>query len=370
VSYGGRSYAAAELGALGDLLVARDLATQPVAEALAWLAANALDAQGRLDLGGRRFAVLGAAAEIAPTRVLLAAGADVLWLDVVPPPEAWLEDDALSGRITQAKGLGDLLAKPRETVSAISTYAGAERVDFGLFAYAGGNGREWRLAGAMNAIVDAVGPERTRSVSLYVSPTHPAALSPAELEVAARRNLALPGWQRALGAAGLLGGPGIGGGGGAPVQRAVVAIQGVSYQAAQYVEKLLAMERWAAFGIAGGGGAAALSANVAGITRTRSLSHPLFEAAYVGGVAFGVETFAPETTRALNALLMIHDLLNPKAAGAPGPDRASAPQALFGTRVHGGVYGLPFEVRRVLVAAALLGFAKQPRLLRGFFAKP
>ena len=76
----------------------------------------------------------------------------------------------------------------------------------------------------------------------------------------------------------------------AQVPRIVVALQGASYQAAQYVEKLCAAERWAAVP----GRRFTVSANVAGISRTRSLSHPLFEAAYAGATAFGVETFVPE----------------------------------------------------------------------------
>jgi hypothetical protein len=153
------------------------------------------------------------------------------------------------------------------------------------------------------------------------------------------------------------------------VQRSIVAIQGTSYQAAQYVEKVLAMERWAAFGVAAEGGAAALSANVAGITRTRSLDHPMFAAAYLGCGAFGVETFAPETTRPLCALLMLHDLLNPKAPGAPEAGRVRSPEALLGKRVHGGVYGLPFELQRMLVGAGVIGFVKKPSLLGGFLRR-
>ncbi len=366
VPYAGRSYAARDLLALGELLVSRDLATQPVAEALAWLAANALDAQGRLDLAGRRFAVMGAAAEIAPTPLLLAAGADVLWLDVSPPPEKWLTDDSLSGRITRGAGIGDLLTQPRESAAAIAHFASAGAVDCGLFAYAGGGGREWRLGATMNAIVDAVGPERVRSASVYVSPTHPAALSPQELAMAARRSLAMPGWQRALGMVGALGKPGQGGIPEARLQRSVVAIQGASYQAAQYVEKILAMERWAAYGVAAEGGEAVFSANVAPITRTRSLEHPMFAAAYLGCGAFGVETFASETTRPLGALLMLHDLLNPKAIDAPSGSRAGSLQGRFTQRVHGGVYGLPFDLQAMLVAAAVIGFAKKPGLLGGF----
>jgi hypothetical protein len=294
----------------------------------------------------------------------LAAGADVLWLDVAPPPRAWLESGTFSGRLTRAAGVGDLLAQPREAAAAVAEFASAGPVDCGLFAYAGGGGREWRLCSAMNAIVDALGPERVRSVSVYVSPTHAAALSRAERETSARRGLDLPAWQRSLAALGLLK-PGLAGSGELRIQRAIVATQGVSYQAAQYVEKLLAMERWAAFGVGGEGGRAALSANVAGITRTRSLEHPMFAAAYLGAGAFGVETFAPETTRSLSALLMLHDLLNPKAHGVRSEEHHPAPEALFSQRVHGGVYGVPFELQRTLVAAALIGFARRPALLAG-----
>ncbi len=375
VPFEGRSYQGRELGVLGETLVARELATPQVAEALAWIAANAFDKQGRLDLAGRRFALLGAGAEIAPTPILLAAGAEVFWLDVVPPPDKWLVDDGLSGRITTSKGLGDLLAYPREIAAALQQFAAPGPIDCGLFAYAPGAGREWRLASAMNAIVDAVGVDRVRSASLYVSPTHPAVLSKQELDVAGRRRLAQPGWQTALGALGVLGaagqtsGAGVAGVAAARVQRSVVRIQGASYQAAQYIEKVLAMERWAAYGIAGRGGAATLSANVAGITRTRSLEHPVFAAAYVGCAAFGVETFAVETTRALSALLMIHDLLNPKAPGAPGASRAEHPQALFSQRVHGGIYGLPFDLQAMLIAASVLGFARRPGLLGGLLRR-
>jgi hypothetical protein len=366
VPFEGRRFAGKDLAALGEALVARDLATPPVEGALRWLTEHALDARGELDLSGRRFAVLGAAAEIAPTPLLLAAGADVLWLDVARPPEKWLGDESLSGRIVASPRLGDVLAQPREIAAAIGAWASAGGpVDCGMFAYAPGAGREWRLASTMNAIVDAVGPERVRSAQLYVSPTHPALLSEHELAGARRRAASAPGWQRALGAAGLLGKSSPAGTSSAPIQRAVVELQGASYQAAQYVEKLLAMERWSTYGIAGRGGQAALSANVAGITRTRSLEHPIFAAAYLGCGAFGVETFAPETTRPLAALLALHDLLNPAAAGAATPERKAHPQALFGQRVHGGLYGLPYDLEPMLKAAGVLGFARRPALLAG-----
>ena len=63
----GRRFEGRGLGALGEVLLEQNLATPAVADALAWLAKNALDGSGVLDLSGRRFALLGAGAEIAPT---------------------------------------------------------------------------------------------------------------------------------------------------------------------------------------------------------------------------------------------------------------------------------------------------------------
>jgi hypothetical protein len=139
------------------------------------------------------------------------------------------------------------------------------------------------------------------------------------------------------------------------VPRLVVGLQGASYQAAQYVEKLCAAERWAALP----GRRFTVSANVAAISRTRSLSHPLFEAAYAGATAFGVETFAPETTRALAGLLTLHDLLNPAAPGAPGGDAS----ALFAQRFHGGFHVVPWSIDPALRAAAVIGLVRRPALL-------
>ena len=103
-----------------------------------------------------------------------------------------------------------------------------------------------------------------------------------------------------------------------------------------------------------------VSANVAAISRTRSLSHPLFEAAYAGATAFGVETFAPETTRALSGLLTLHDLLNPAAPGAPRRRRRARSSR---ERFHGGFHVVPWAIDPALRVAAVIGLARRPALL-------
>jgi hypothetical protein len=355
IPYGGRVFRGREIVQLVDDLAGRELLAPAGRDALVWLLDHTLDAAGELDLGGRRFALLGAGAELAPTPLLLEAGAEVLWIDLAAPREALAKDSALSGRLWVPRGGADLLAAPAAVTATLSQFAEAGPIDVGLYAYAPGASREWRLEAAMNTIVDALPAAALRSISLLVSPTTPLALGPAERAARARRAGALPDWQRALGAAGLLGARDPVSAGEAQVPRIVVALQGASYQAAQYVEKLCAAERWAAVPSR----RFTVSANVAGISRTRSLSHPLFEAAYAGATAFGVETFAPETTRALSGLLTLHDLLNPAAPGAPGGDS----RALFAERFHGGFHAVPWAMDPALRVAAVLGLARHPALL-------
>ncbi len=356
IPYSGRVFRGREIARLADDLAARELLSPAARDALCWLLDSALDASGEIDLGGRRFALLGAGAELAPTPLLLEAGAEVLWIDIGAPREALAKDSALSGRLLVPRGGANLLLSPAVVAATLARFAEAGPIDVGLYAYAPGASREWRLEAAMNAIVDALPPEALRSISLLVSPTTPLVLGLAERAARERRAGTLPAWQRALGAIGLLGAREPVSAGDVQVPRLVVALQGASYQAAQYVGKLCAAERWAA----APGRRYTVSANVAGISRTRSLSHPLFEAAYAGATAFGVETFAPETTRALNGLLTLHDLLNPAAPGAPG---AATGSALFAERFHGGFHVVPWAIDPALRMAAVLGLARRPALL-------
>jgi hypothetical protein len=356
IPYRGELHRGAALGTLVEDLTERDLLGASAQAALRWLLDHALDEAGELDLGERRFALLGAGAELAPTTLLLEAGAEVLWIDRAAPPETLAKDSALSGRLRLPRAPIDLLEQPEVAVATLARFAEAGPIDLGLYAYAPGAGREWRLEAAMNAIVDALPQDAIRSVSLLVSPTAPLPLGPGERAARERRYLARPAWYRALDRLGLLGSD-------APVRvddvevpRLVVALQGASYQAAQYLEKVLAAERW----LARPGRGFSVSANVAGISRTRSLSHPLFEAAYAGAASFGVETFQPETTRALNGLLTLHDLLNAHAPGAAG---ATDADALLGQRFHGGFHVVPNAVDPSLRVAAGIGLVKQPALL-------
>jgi hypothetical protein len=93
-----------------------------------------------------------------------------------------------------------------------------------------------------------------------------------------------------------------------------------------------------------------VSANVAPATATRSVTkNRLLAAAYAGAKRFGVEVFAPETSRVLMAALLVHDL----RAAAPAP---AHPDDLFAQQAaHGGLWRVAYLPRSVLGLAAVTG---------------
>jgi len=352
--YQGERWPAERLPELGEDLTARGMATAGVGDALDWLASEILE-DGRVRLSGRRIAILGAGAEMAPTRFWLESGADVLWLDVAPPPQEWRTLPGLSGRLYWPAETMDLLTRPREVLATLNAFADGNPIDLGLYAYAPGQARELLLTGVMNEIVEALSVSLLESVTLLVSPTTPTALTPPDLaDMQARRN-DRPGWEAALDRLGLLGrGGGCVTSGEAAATRSVVGIQGASYQAAQYLGKVLMAECWAGDNPSRPDEPALrVSANTAAITRTRSLNHPVFTAAFGGAAAFRVETMTPRFSRRLNGLLALRDWLHPEV---PVPGRL---------RVHGGIHTLPYPLDPALRMAAAIGFVRSPKLLRG-----
>jgi hypothetical protein len=337
---------------------------------LRWTIGHIAAQGGVLDLRDQRFALLGAGAELAPTAALLRAGASVLWVDLASPERFLRAHSPGAGTLLQAAQPLNLLEQPASIRAAIERFADKGPVHLGNFAYASGASQEWRLAAAMNAIATHVPTGLLRSVSMWVSPTTVPTLQP-ESVAAAEEQLAHEAvWKSALRRAGLLTKPGSYSINGHPVGYSTVSIQGLSYQAAQYVSKLCAAEALALFGgdkPASGSAQHGLtvSANVAGITRTRSLSHPVFAAAFLGAPAFGVRIFQPETTRALSVLLMLHDLLNPEAAGQAGSSVTAAqkPGLIHAQQMHGGIYNLPYALESAIRIAALLGMGKDPLIL-------
>ena len=350
IVYRGERWAADRMAEFGRHLVDRGVMSVAAGDALAWVHAQALDG-GAIDLSGRKIAVLGAGAEMAPTRLWLEAGADVLWLDTEPPPESWWDTAGMSGRIHWPPGNADLLSQPREIRATLEVFADGHPLDVGLYAYAPGRARELRLTACMNALVEALPEALVRTVTMLVSPTTPTTLSPDELDRMQARRDTRPRWEAICQRLGLFGsGGGCSRVGKAATTRTIVTTQGASYQAAQYLAKTLTAERWAQAGVR-------VSANTAAITRTRSMAHPVFAAAFGGAAAFGVETLTPRQSRRINGLLSVHDWLHPDLP-VPGS-----------VRVHGALHALPYPLEPALRVAAAIGFARSPRLLKGLFAR-
>lgn len=332
---------------LADHLVSQRVISAAAGEALTWLQRQVLK-QGELDLRDRRVVVLGAGAEMASTRFFLEAGAEVLWLDMFPPPPE-LTTGAFPGSLYWPFEPIDVLQRPAEMLATILGFADGGAIDLCLYAYAPGQARELRLTGAMNLLVDALPDEQVRSITMLVSPTTASELDAQDvLDMEARRTQA-PWWEKTLGVSGVMGKPGCASCRYASVTRTLVNIQGASYQAAQYLGKVISAEVWHTRGFR-------VSANTAAITQTRSLDHPVFDAAFGGARALQVETFTPAQSQTINGLLAVHDWLS---ADRPIPGKI---------RVHGGIHTLPYPLDKALRIAAAIGFARSPGLLFRIFS--
>jgi hypothetical protein len=257
----------------------------------------------------------------------------------------------------------NILLQPNRIRASIEAFSDGEPVHIGMFAYAAGASQEWRLASTMNAIILSLPPACVASVSMLISPTSAAVIQPEDVSNGQTLKQRLPLWQGLLKSVGQLKQSVSFDVNGIPVARAIVPLQGVSYQAAQYISKILTAEVFATQGIDLQGPPRPLrvSANVAGITKTRSLNHPVFQAAFLGAPTFGVEIFEVPTTQALATLLILHDLLNPQQN--PTGDIS----ALFAKQVHGGIYSRAFALDPMIRIATLMGMVKRPNLLLKMF---
>ncbi|SMF29161.1 hypothetical protein [Pseudobacteriovorax antillogorgiicola] len=359
VPFRGQRYEGARLKDLAELMLQEHQITKAAAKAITWISREALNDDGCINLKGQKFVILGASAELAPTAMLLKAGASVLWVDIQDCKSFVDRHKGLSGTLYFGEKARNILLEPQTIGSTIEAFADGEPVHIGMFAYAAGASQEWRLTATMNGIVRSLEPSIVGSVSMLVSPTSPAVMQPEDLDRAKTMHRSPPAWQGVLKTLGLLNLENQFEKEGLPVARAIVPLQGVGYQAAQYISKTLAAEVFATQGVSLDGDAKPLrvSANVAGITKTRSLQHPVFQAAFLGAKTFGVEIFEVQTTQALSGLLLLYDLLNQDHKVQDDP------QQLFAEQVHGGIYSRAFALDPMIRIATVMGLAQKPRLL-------
>jgi hypothetical protein len=281
-----------------------------------------------LRLPGRTVAVLGAGAEMGPVPALLSWGARVIAVDL-PRPAIWerLADMARRGAGTLLVPVGDDEPgrhQPGGSAEAIAQRAGVDLISdipaiacwlaafdgplvLGNYAYADGAANV-RVCAAVDALTVRLQAERADvALAFLATPTDVFAV-PADAVAQSARAYATR--SRAAKLAGLplrtlSGGrllrraypPGADPG----INDSLVPQQGPNYVLAKR------LQRWRATLARAGGGT--VSMNIAPPTRTRSvMKNRALAAAYASAHRFGVEVFEPATSRALMAILLVHDL--------------------------------------------------------------
>lgn len=319
-----------------------------------------MDTPEWLDLSDRAFALLGAGAEMGPLEPLSQWGAHVVAVDV-PKERIWDRIRGIAragaGTLTLPEGDAgagvDLLQETPEVATFLRGAADGMPLTIGSYAYADG-ARHVQVAHASDALVELLLRDRPdASYAELATPTDAFAVPEDLVEESARR-WSGRGWR------GVLQAPARAASRGALYARAydtvvertdgsrvgiadvLVPQQGPNYTLAKRIQ------RWRA--VAAQADGHVVSANVAPATRTRSVTkNKLLAAAYAGAGRFGVEVFAPETSRVLMAALLVHDL----RAQTPAP---AHPDDLFVDQAaHGGLWRAAYSPRSVLGIAAVTG---------------
>ena len=343
-----------------------------------------LDNPDWLDLGGVDIAILGAGAEMGPTRSLLRWGANVHAVDL-PRPDVWqrllatARSTAGSLRVPIAfddrgnppfvvggvvhpeddptvasNAGGDLLRQAPE----LSTWLGEIDGPFVLGSYAYADGAAHVLLSmASDAIaVDLLSRRDDLTLAYLATPTDVFMVPFDAVEESRRR------WD-ARGVSGMLQSPlrllrqfqpnyaedyltddGTPFG----ICDSLVPQQGPNYALAKR------LQRWRALVARSSG--TPVSLNLAPATRTQSvLKNRALAAAYAGAGRFGVEVFDPATSNTLMAALLVHDLRNPAAAASPSTPLANPMDLFVQGANHGGLWRAAYSPRSVLGIAAVLG---------------
>ena len=378
--YRGRRLFGDDLRRQIDQWVASGIAEPGFAAALTLL----LDNPDWLDLSDVDIAVLGAGAELGPTRALLRWGARVHAVDL-PRPDLWARLIGLTrgtaGSLRLPIGL-DRDGNPPFVVggvvhpeddATVAAQAGADLLTrtpelltwlreieqpfvLGTYAYADGAAHVLLSMAADALVTELLSGRDDVTLAYLATPTDAFMVPMAAVEESRRR------WD-SRGLTGLLQSPlrlmrqfepnyaqtyvaqdGTEFG----INDSLVPQQGPNYALAKR------LQRWRALVARADG--VPVSLNLAPATRTRSVvKNRALAAAYAGAGRFGVEVFDPSTSTTLMAALLVHDLRNPAAAANPDTPLAN-PMDLFAQAAnHGGLWRAAYAPRSVLGIAALLG---------------
>lgn len=378
--YRGKRLFNAELRRQLDRWVTNGIAEPSLATAIELV----LDNPDWLDLRDTDVVLLGAGAEMGPTRALLRWGATVHAVDL-PRPEIWQrlieitrntagtlripislgsegqppfvidgrlhpDDDATVAQVAGA----DILQQMPEVRTWINDIEGP--FILGNYAYADG-----ALHALLSVATDAIAASLLAArddvtLAFLATPTDVFMVPIAAVEESRRR------WSR-RGMGGLLQAPlrllnqfepnypntiTTADGHQVGLNDSLVPQQGPNYVLAKRIQ------RWRALVARSQG--RRVSLNLAPASRTRSVvRNRALAAAYAGAGRFGVEVFEPSTSTALMAALLVHDIRNPKAVANPNVPLAN-PMDLFAQAAnHGGLWRVAYAPRSVLGIAAVLG---------------
>jgi len=343
-----------------------------------------LDNPDWMDLRDIDIALLGAGAEMAPTRSLLRWGARVHAVDL-PRPGIWerltaitrntagslripiaLDDDGNppfvvegdvhpddDATICGAAGV-DLIAQMPE----IRTWLAETEQPFvlGTYAYADG-AQHVRLSMASDAIVTSLVGQRNDITLAYLATPTDVFVVPMECVDASRKR-----WEnRGIGS--LFQAPlriarqfepnypnvhATASGTSVGLNDSIIPQQGPNYILAKRIQ------RWRALVARADG--IPVSLNLAPATRTRSVvRNRALAAAYAGADRFGVEVFNPSTSTTLMAAMLVHDLRNPTSTAHPETPLDNPMDLFVSGANHGGLWRAAYAPRSVLGIAAVLG---------------
>jgi hypothetical protein len=380
VPYRGRRLFGDDLRRQADDWVARGVAEPGFAAALHLL----LDNPDWLDLRDLEIVILGAGAEMGPTRSLLRWGASVHAIDL-PRPGIWQRlietTRATAGSLripipVSESGDGPFVLDGFVHPDDDATVAGHAGVDLlrqlpevrtwlaeietpfvlGNYLYADGAVHVLLSMAADALAVDLLARRQDITLAYLATPTDVFMVPFAAVEESRRRwesrgvGALLQAPLRLVGkfepnypedhvaADGTLFG----------INDSLVPQQGPNYALAKR------LQRWRALAARADG--VPVSLNLAPATRTQSvIKNRALAAAYAGAGRFGVEVFEPGTSTALMAALLVHDLRNPESSANPATLLAN-PMDLFAAAAnHGGLWRSAYAPRSVLDIAAVLG---------------
>lgn len=320
-----------------------------------------LDHPEWLSLEGDTIVMLGALAETAPLRHLLTWGADVIAVDL-PTQVAMRQLSGLAesgaGRMrlpVRPESLGgnapvgaNLMVEFPEVAHWLSRFD--ERLSLAHYYYTE-SAAYLQLAAAGDALDQIVSAHKPDTgVSYLLSPTASYAVGAYEIGFSTRAYSQETMWWRMparLVSGGRLLQPNY------PDEAALGICDSTIPQQGPYYALSKQIQRWrASMAVANG---RTVSVNVAPLTFTKSLmSSKALLAACTGATRFGIEVLEPETSQALMAILLVHDM-------RAGRRRHREPwREELNAAVHNGLWTSAYSPRSVLTLAAVAGIGAGP----------